>query len=198
MIEAPTPTDGAQPKGPLPTDPMFVLMAKATKNTEGMPGDWPIRVTEGASDPKDGSVRMTRIEHDAHREKHKPAYDQWLAAKRLPQRKIDKRAAIDERTRALIEDDGFEYEGKRYSLSTRAQAKISAYYNGRDAWKYPIRVNAKDDASFLMLAKKQDIEKFYTAMVSTIRTRIDSGDVLKDMVNASTSTEALEKVVDDR
>jgi len=139
-------------------------------------------LTAGEIDTLDGTVAA-----------HKAAFSA------LPQAKAEKISAIDSRTADLI-GLGFTFGGKQFSLSMAAQSKIMGSHQIRDDvnFTYPVEWNTIDDADKLSIADSATLHGFYLTALGTMRTRLDSGTVLKQQVRDAVDLAGVAAVVDNR
>lgn len=91
---------------------------------------------------------------------------------------------IDQKTRVLI-GLGFEYPAasdQMFSLSQEAQRKWTALYVAKSLLTYPVVAVTANEQTNVSLEDANDVEAFFTAMVTAVRGHIDSGRVLKNTV----------------
>jgi hypothetical protein len=115
----------------------------------------------------------------------------------LAQRKRIRILAIDSRTSELIAA-GFTYNSVEISLSLNSQSRIHGTYTARALLTYPVEWNSLDDTALLTLVDQTDVESFFGAALTAVRTAIDSGTVLKTAVRDATTQAELDAVVDNR
>ena len=115
----------------------------------------------------------------------------------LPEAKAAKIAAIDERTAELIAN-GFVYASKPFSLSLPAQSKMIGTHQIKDhpALAYPLKWNTKDDDDAYELQDAAELDAFYLTGLATIRSYLDSGTALKDLVRAAATVADVNAVED--
>jgi hypothetical protein len=110
---------------------------------------------------------------------------------------------IDNKTRELIAA-GFEYpssSGQFFSLSSEAQIKWIGMFVAKDILSYPVVVRTADEQTDVSLTDAADMTAFYTEMVTTVRSHIDSGRALKGTLrdaSAPTEDDVLTTAADER
>jgi hypothetical protein len=106
---------------------------------------------------------------------------------------------IDEKTEALI-DQGFEHNGKVFSLSIGAQLNVLGLKNiikeGRFVPGLPW--NTKNDEDVYVFMTVADATVFYKTAEEVKTLRLISGTSLKSLVRAATTKAEVDAVVDDR
>lgn len=115
----------------------------------------------------------------------------------LPEYKKEKILDIDLRSALLIED-GFEYQGKRFSLSTNAQINISALNQTRNDLTYPITYNTIDDTDTYDVVDATDMNAMYMTALATKKAVLDSGTSLKTQVRQASAKDEVDAVIDNR
>lgn len=113
--------------------------------------------------------------------------------------KVNKIAAIDGRTEALI-DLGFIHSAQNFSLSLASQSKMTAAHQIKDhvAFVYPVKWNTRQDDGAHEIVDSTEMDTFYLSAIGTIRAHLDSGTALKDAVRAATTVAEVDAVVDNR
>lgn len=115
--------------------------------------------------------------------------------------KFERMAAIDERTREMV-DDGFAYGDPPVvcSLSNNAQLRMTnlAIIAESPMTTYPILWSGKLDDAHVVLNDSTEAMAFYATALGTMRAIIDSGTVLKNQVRAATTIAEVNAVVDNR
>lgn len=104
---------------------------------------------------------------------------------------------IDAKTDRVI-GAGFTYAGKTFSLSLTAQNKIIGLYVSRAMQSFPIRFNTIDDVDAVDLETAEDIEAMFVAAAVALRTAVDSGTAIKDLVRSADTVEDVLAVEDNR
>jgi hypothetical protein len=128
-----------------------------------------------------------------------PALAAVIAAYGLSLVKIEKIEAIDGRTRDLIAQ-GFTLGGIVFSLSASAQSTLL----GLDLIRlelsvvYPIAYNSIDDKAVYSITNAIVAHDLFLAAVGTVRSWLDSGTALKDLVRAATTVAQVQAIVDNR
>lgn len=172
----------------------------AGQKPAGIPDLWPASVTE-VEDAADtgGLLALTREEFAAYQATHRATYDAWAAPTALSALKASACAQIDQRTTELIEE-GFEFSGKRFSLSANAQNTLNGSYGLRDdpSFVYPVVWNTIDDADSLSIVDSFELRAFYLTAVGTYRAHLADGTDLKAAVRGAATVAALRDVVDNR
>lgn len=90
-------------------------------------------------------------------------------------------AAVDAATCARIAS-GFEFRGKRFSLSIEAQSTMTGAFVGRDFHAYPITWNTLDDAETIELANANEVAQFWVTGSIALRAALDEGTAAKDAI----------------
>jgi len=111
--------------------------------------------------------------------------------------KIEKRVAIDKRTKELILL-GFTHLGIVFSSSQAAQDTIEGYHRSIAALTFPIWHHAKDDTQSVELSNAADVNAMHDDLIVHIAGHRNSGGVLKNSVNSATTEAAVDAVVDTR
>lgn len=106
---------------------------------------------------------------------------------------------IDLKTAQLI-TDGFEFVGKKFSLSLPSQAKMMGTHQVKDdpALVYPIKWNTKDEKASHNMANATDLDNFYKTGLGHIRQHLDDGTALKEQVRVATTVAGVWAVEDNR
>ena len=114
--------------------------------------------------------------------------------------KIPKKEFIDKKTEGLIARSYFIYDAKLFSISKTAQFNTHVMWTRRNepGFSYPVVRATKDNLSTTSLADATAVEAFYDASESAVRAILDSGNALKTQVNAATTVEEVNAVVDNR
>ncbi len=132
-------------------------------------------------------------------DENKPEYLLYLQSleSSIEDRKNILRDAIDERTKELI-FVGFSFAGLIFSMSMEAQINWSNFpvlYQSAPQL-FPLDVHSKNDEPYEL--KYTDVMSFYFSAVSHKNTQLQSGNVLKQQVNAMRTAEELNNFVDPR
>ena len=119
----------------------------------------------------------------------------------LEQVKEAKKNVIDLKTSELI-SEGFQYEGKIFSLSTNAQNNWNALDTAVSTGKlveanFPIDVSTLAGDELYELAWLS-FNGFIIAGLNTVMGRLASGNALKKLVNAAATVEEVDAIVDNR
>jgi hypothetical protein len=132
------------------------------------------------------------------------AIDDLIAAHKpaLHLAKQTKVAAIDQRTKALI-DEGFEFppsSGQIFSLSTSAQVVLLALEaaRGDPLFAYPVVYNTKDESAVIKLDDSDGVHAFFVTAIGACRGHLDSGTAIKNEVRAASSVAEVNAIVDPR
>ena len=106
---------------------------------------------------------------------------------------------IDARTGELIKQ-GFQHQGKTFSLSQNAQINILGLDNAKDdpAMAYPIKYNTIDDLDSYDVVDAADVHTMYMAALGTKKAHVDSGTALKQQVRDAVDIAAVNAIVDNR
>jgi len=107
---------------------------------------------------------------------------------------------VDQRTTGLIERGTFVYDTKQFSTSKTAQFNTHVMWTRRNesSFSYPVVRATKDNLSTTSLADATAVEAFYDASESAVRSILDAGNALKTQVNAATTVEEVNAVIDNR
>ena len=105
---------------------------------------------------------------------------------------------VDKRTNELI-DVGFVYNGNVFSLSAEAQMNWVALKQADTLGfiTYPVGISTKDDREHI-LVDTVDLVAFYVVGLATIKTAIDSGRILKVLINDAVDEMAVASIQDTR
>lgn len=126
-------------------------------------------------------VKLTQDEYNAVRDEH--YFDQEVT------KKINK---IDAKTKALIEE-GFDFDGKHFSLSSTAQMNWIALTMATA----PAIISTDD--SFPYTLETADAIRFFQGTARTVvQHRLQSGRELKLQVHAATTSAELDAIIDNR
>lgn len=111
--------------------------------------------------------------------------------------------SIDLKTSSLLSSGDFEYpvsSGLRFSMTSVAQFNTLVMYTRRNDndFVYPVVRSTKNSASSISLPDAASVEAFYSASETAVRGILDSGNVLKIQVNAATTVEQVNAIVDNR
>jgi len=117
----------------------------------------------------------------------------------LERAKEKKTSEVDEKTRAMTRE-GFEFNGKRFSLSDNAQRTLNGAYSAKDhpTFVYPLEWNTLDNSAKIDIASPEVLEGFYLTAVGTVRSIRESGTALKNAVRDATTIEEVDAIVDNR
>lgn len=113
----------------------------------------------------------------------------------LGDRKAMRVLDVDARTRAIIAG-GFSFDGQRFSLSYQAQTNWISLAALKDILTFPINVTTNTDTSYSMTADK--VPSFLGAGAYVVASAIGSGRTLKIAINAASTQDDLDAVVDTR
>ena len=116
----------------------------------------------------------------------------------LPLLKKEKCLMVDERTNELIEV-GFVYNGNVFSLSDEAQMNWVALKQADTLGflTYPVGISTKDDREHI-LVDTVDLVAFYVVGLATIKAVIDSGRILKVLINDAVDEVVIDSIQDTR
>ena len=116
----------------------------------------------------------------------------------LPFLKKEKNMMVDKRTNELI-DVGFVYNGNVFSLSAEAQMNWVALKQADTLGfiTYPVGISTKDDREHI-LVDTVGLVAFYVVGLATIKTAIDSGRILKVLINDAVDEMAVASIQDTR
>lgn len=113
----------------------------------------------------------------------------------LAMTKEEKNAAIDLKTKALI-CQGFTFDGAVFSLSLKAQINWLGIKTLEALTTWPVTITTIDDNSYSLA--QADLDSFMSQALGTKQSHLDSGRALKVQVNAATTVEGVDAVVDNR
>lgn len=113
--------------------------------------------------------------------------------------KAEKMEEININTETLIQA-GYTYSGLTFSLSEKAQTNILALYSTKDDpnLTYPIVFNTIDDLDTFEALDALTIANIYYSALTTKKTYIDSGTVLKEQIRVATSAAQIDLIQDNR
>lgn len=113
--------------------------------------------------------------------------------------KAKKNDKIDARTEELIVGGGFVHNGHTFSTSANAQSKWHAIQimNLMASIVFPLAISTKDEHSY-EITSSGELSTMYGTMVATGKQHHDSGKALKDAIDAATTIEDVEAIVDNR
>jgi hypothetical protein len=111
--------------------------------------------------------------------------------------------SIDLKTSSLLLFGDFEYpvsSGLRFSMTSLSQFNTLVMYTRRNDndFVYPVIRSTKDNSSSISLPDVNAVEAFYSSSETAVRSILDSGNVLKAQVNAATTVEQVNDIVDNR
>jgi hypothetical protein len=117
----------------------------------------------------------------------------------LPTVKAAKFGEIDAKTTSLIEN-GFEYNGQRFSLAGTSQIKLIGMdlLRGDPLVSFPVKFNTIDDHGAVSLQDANAVHAFVLTAFGAYRTYLDTGTSLKDQVRAATTVEGVTTIIDPR
>lgn len=118
-----------------------------------------------------------------------------IARNSLELEKIIKNSAIDRRTQELI-DRGLYFDGFFFSLSEKAQLNWIAMSASADIIPWPVEITTIDDKKYTLTKSKSNA--FFFTAIGTKQYWLDYGRNLKTSVNATTTYEQLDAIVDPR
>jgi hypothetical protein len=117
--------------------------------------------------------------------------------------KAAKNAAIDARTIELIQQ-GFQYAGRIFSLSSNAQS----YWNGlgnlaangllTEPDDFPLTINTLDDSDTYDISSIADAVTIFATAAATVKTHLANGTSLKNQVRSATTISEVDAIVDNR
>ena len=107
-----------------------------------------------------------------------------------------KNKGIDSRTDELIAQ-GFDYKGKTFSLSEKAQLRMAGFRENRSRRKFP-DMNTIDDSDKYQIIDAADLDAMAEAMSTAIQDHVDSGTAIKDQVRAALTKADIEAIEDNR
>jgi len=121
-----------------------------------------------------------------------------LDAKYIDCYKANKNLLIDNRTQELI-SQGFVYNGSTFSLSSNAQTNWIGLKQASSLGliSFPYDVTTKDDLQHSII-DEADLTAFYATGLGTKSAHVASGRALKILVNAETTIEGVDSIVDNR
>lgn len=102
---------------------------------------------------------------------------------------------IDKRTDAIIAA-GFLYDGNTFSLSTQAQMNWMGLYTLKDLQTWPIGVTTAANETYQLALL--NLVAFIATGSQVIKNAVGSGRALKIAINAATTQEELDAIVDTR
>lgn len=106
---------------------------------------------------------------------------------------------IDRKTEAIIQT-GYSFAGKQFSLSINGQTNILALDNSKDdpAITYPIGFNTIDDSETFMIPDSATLHGMYLTALGTKKAYLNSGTDLKTLINACSTVEEVDSIIDNR
>lgn len=104
------------------------------------------------------------------------------------------RDKVDLKTQSLIYN-GFSFQGIVFSLSDKAQINWSNFPNLPQSI-FPLNILGINDEPFIL--QYADVMMFYLTAVATKNSHLQSGNVLKQQINAMTTKQQLEQFIDNR
>lgn len=127
-------------------------------------------------------------------------FEHYTWVESLSPLKIKRMEEIREKTRSLIETDGFQYSGKTFSCTEESQRNlIAAGENASETWfTYPLYWGTVDELDELVLSDQADLDAFYKAAFQAGRAFYDSERSFKVAIRAATTKAEIDAVVDDR
>lgn len=124
------------------------------------------------------------------------AIEAQKAAKAFIKRKADRIKAADSKSQTLIYN-GFTFNNKVFSMSLEAQTNWAAIQANRANLTYPFEVSTKDGGSY-SFANSEEVNTFYLAGFEFKANILAGGRILRANLNAATTNEELNAVVDNR
>lgn len=115
----------------------------------------------------------------------------------LEQSKSNKCAVVDRRTAELV-TSGFDHNSRTFSTSEVAQKNLSELNAVKSVIQYPFLMATKDNSEIYPIESAEEVAQMYSTALSTIISRYQSGNLLKQQAIAAGTLEELEAVVDNR
>lgn len=113
----------------------------------------------------------------------------------LADKKAERIKVVDARTDAII-GSGFSFDGNQFSLSTQAQMNWIGLYTLKDLQSWPIGITTAANETYQLALL--GLIAFIAAGSQVIKNAVGSGRALKIAINAATTQEELDAVVDTR
>lgn len=104
-------------------------------------------------------------------------------------------AEIDAKTGALIAQ-GYEFGGKKMSLSLPAQITLLGLSAAENDLTYPVEINTLNDADVLVIPDATTAHNVFLTAVGTYRAWKDQGTDLKNQIRSAKSTADIDVVKD--
>lgn len=126
--------------------------------------------------------------------------DEPIYSPSLEESKILKNISIDQRTMELIYS-GFEFDGRHFSLSDKAQGNWAGMIGGIGAGilvegDFPLTLSDMSDNKYLL--SWENALLFCAKAVSTIKNHKKSGSDLKELVNQCITVKQISEIIDNR
>lgn len=115
----------------------------------------------------------------------------------LSQMKLRRYNEVDKKTGELIVA-GFTYLGELFSMSYNAQINLLGLNSSKDDLTYPIKYNAKDDSTHILLNNASEVSSMYLSALADKKSKQDSGTDLKISIESASTKSEVEAIIDNR
>lgn len=105
--------------------------------------------------------------------------------------------AVDMKTRRLIAQ-GFEWKGRRFSLSHEAQNNLMMMTTMRDRAYFPLAFSTLDDSEVVNIHSTQELWQFVETATDRISSLLQQGRLLKRRILDAQTPLELNTILDDR
>jgi hypothetical protein len=110
--------------------------------------------------------------------------------------------AIDAKSEELF-TAGFEYppaSGIKFGLALDTRVILLGLFTARGdpAFTYPVEFNRLDSSGTILLNDQNDVRNFFLSAMARVRTVLEGGTAVKNLVRAATTVQAIEAIVDTR
>jgi len=110
--------------------------------------------------------------------------------------KLERCEEVDKRTDELF-SLGYTYNGKKFSLSEKAQLRILSALNDPGVF-YPFEIATLDNSESETMESIEDVRAINLAISSKINEHVGKGSDLKNQINGALDEDALELIIDNR
>jgi hypothetical protein len=169
-----------------------------TEKPVGIPDEWPaetINLGDSITLPGENWVLMTDSEYQDYITTNQSSYDTWFDTILLEEKKKIRIVEIDKRTQDIIAE-GFEFDSHQFSLSLNAQINWSGLLTLQSMLTWPMAVTTFDDNEYVL--ELSNLPSFIATGKAVILNAINTGRAIKVQVNAATTLEELNAIVDTR
>lgn len=117
----------------------------------------------------------------------------------LDEWKAYKMSVIDEKSSYLINEKGFEYNGKIFSLRKTAQLNILGVERKKNVnGVLPVLFNTIDNLDSEALTNVNQVDAFFMAALVRKKQVLDLGTQLKDQIRICVNKDAVDAILDER